>query len=81
MGRRFHKCGKESGMTKKINKTEKYEKFVFTQILEEIINSTGCKKEDAWSLFVNALAYNTTVAEIIERVKSLTADDSKRKVA
>jgi len=68
-------------MTEKINKTEKYEKFVFTQILDEIIKSTGCKKEDAWSLFVNALAYNTTVSEIIDKVKSLTADDSKRKVA
>jgi len=42
-----------------------------TGICKEIVNSTGCTKEDAQPLLVNALAYNIVVAEIVDKVREL----------
>ena len=50
-----------------INRTKKYEKFVFSEVCKEIANSTGCTEKDAWTLLVNALAYNTVIAEILDK--------------
>ena len=55
-----------------INRTKEYEEFVFSKICEAIADSTGCTQEDARPLFINALAYNTVVEEIIDKAKMLT---------
>jgi len=57
-----------------INRTKKYEEFVFSSIYEEIVKSTGCTQEEARALFVNAIAYNTVIEEICDKAKMLTAD-------
>jgi len=53
--------------------TKKYKKFVFSKVYEAIADSTGCTMEDAQTLFVNAIAYNTVVEEICDKAKYLTA--------
>jgi hypothetical protein len=54
-----------------INRTNEYEEFVLSKIYEAIADSTGCAKEDARPLLINALAYNTVVAEIVDKTKML----------
>lgn len=61
-------------MRAKINRTKRYEDFVMSQVYEEIAEGTGCTKEDARTLLVNALAYNTVIAEIVDKAKMLAAD-------
>jgi len=55
----------------KINRTKIYAEFVISQVCEEIAGSTGCSKEDAQTLLINALAYNTVLAEVVDKAKQL----------
>ena len=55
----------------KIYRTKKYEDFIFSKVYEAIAESTGCTLEDARTLFVNAIAYNTVVEEICDKAKWL----------
>jgi len=61
-------------MKTRINQTKKYKDFVFSSVYEEIAKSTGCTKEEAQTLFVNALAYNTVIVEICDKAKMLSTD-------
>jgi len=54
-----------------INRTKEYEEFVLSKIYEAIADSTGCTKEDARPLLINALAYNTVVEEITDKARML----------
>ena len=67
-------------MKEKINQTKKYEEFVLSEIRKEIVRNTGCDEKDAWPLFINAIAYNTVLEEIINKTKTLAAELEKEAV-
>jgi len=55
----------------KIYESKDYEEFVFTKICESITKKYGCTKDKARILFINALAYNSVVEEILDKVDML----------
>jgi len=55
----------------KLYESKKYEEYVVAKICESITKKNGCTKEKARTLFFNALAYNTVVEEILNKIDML----------
>ena len=52
-----------------------YQKFVLEHTIKEIQKDFNLTKKEATQYFYKALAYNTTQAEIAERINSLIANN------